>query len=323
MSNDHVLNLAKQVDPKAEPNNIIKLSGGFTSQAYKVAVPGNPFVLLVEREGAVSHTNYGHAYVVLTLLREYNFEHAPHPLWLKEDHSALAISFFDGTASDKFDFNKAHVDTEKLSINIIDSLLDTATITLDEYNQLAAKLNVKQAPIETTQDAARKYGSEWFKIVRQSCPDQTIITWLEPRIELMRSLADKLGHNKPSFGLGDPSNPNILINKDGQFMLIDWDSACFHTAGPEFYVAYTTELTDFMKPHREDLIKHVSNRLHMQEDEFAAKVYEYRRFSGIGDINWAAMMMAKVNSGETEGDITHFRTIANERIALYEKSFER
>jgi aminoglycoside phosphotransferase (APT) family kinase protein len=321
MSSDHILNLARQVNPRAEPNNIIELSGGFSSQAYKIDIPGNPFVLLVERPGAVSQANYGHAYAVLTLLQKHELKHAPLPLWLQEDHNALAISFFDGVASDTFDFEQTHIDTKQLSIDVIDNLFDTSVITMDEYQQLTAELNVKAVPIATTQEAARKYGSEWFEIVRRSCPDQAIITWLGPRIKQMHILADELGTDTPILGHGDPSNPNILVNKEDQFMLIDWDSARFHTTGPEFLVAYTTDLTDFMKPYRQALIEHAAHRLDIPVSEFADKVHEYSRFSGIGDVNWAAMMMAKVNSGEVEGDIDHFRKIAVERIALYEKSF--
>jgi thiamine kinase-like enzyme len=319
---DDVLSLARQVNPDVEQSSILQLSGGFSSQAYKVDVPGSPFVLLIEKAGAVSHANYGHAYVVLTLLQKHNFQHSPKALWLQEDHNALAISFFDGAASDKFNFNEAHVDTKQLSIDIIDSLIDTSIVTLDEYKQRAAELDVKPLSILTTQDATREYGTEWFKIVEKSCPDQAIVNWLRPRIDNMSTLAESIGKNRPAFGLGDPSNPNILIGKDGQFMLIDWESARFHTGGPEFYVAYTTELTDFMKPYRQILIEHVADKLHVSVEEFAAKVHDYRCYLGICDVNWAAMMMAKVNSGETKGDIAHFRGIALERIELYEKSFE-
>jgi aminoglycoside phosphotransferase (APT) family kinase protein len=322
MSNDHVLNLARQVNSEARPDNITELSGGFSSKAYKIDVPKHPFVLLVEREGAVSHANYGHAYVVLTLLQKHDLKHAPRPLWLEQNHNALAISFFNGVASDKFNFNKARINTEQLSIDVIDNLLDSAVITHGEYKQLAEKYHVKPLPVHTPQDGAREYGTNWFKIVQRSCPDQTIVKWLEPKIDLMNTLAENASHNQPMFGLGDPSNPNILINNKGQFMLIDWDSARFHTAGPEFYVGYTTELTDFMKPYRHLLIEHVAQRLHLPVDEFAGKVYEYRRYSGIGDINWAAMMMAKVNSGEIDGTINYFRNIALKRIELYEQSFE-
>jgi hypothetical protein len=54
MSNDYILSLAQQVDQRAEPNVIAELTGGFSSQAYKIDIPGNSFVLLIERETAVS-----------------------------------------------------------------------------------------------------------------------------------------------------------------------------------------------------------------------------------------------------------------------------
>ena len=319
---DSILELARQVNPKVEQQHIVELSGGYSSKAYKINIADSPFVLLIEREGAVSSANYGHSYTVLSLLQKHNLAHAPLPLWLEPNHKALAVSFFEGIAADQFDFAASAIDTEQLSIAVIDNLLDAAVVELNEYKELASRLNVTPLPIQTAQDAAREYGQEWFKIVQKSCPDPSIINWLEPRIETMQRLANTMNRSKPALGHNDPSNPNILLNTKGDFMLIDWDSARFHTAGPEFYISYTTELTDFMKPYSQKLIEHVASKLDMAQDEFANRVHECRRFSSIGDVNWAAMMMAKVNSGEIEGNLENFRNLARQRIARYEQAFE-
>jgi aminoglycoside phosphotransferase (APT) family kinase protein len=319
MIDDEIVTLARNINPKVEPKDIMLLEGGFSSQAYKVSVGDEPFVLLVERVGAVGTVNYGNSYLILTLLKKHGYKYAPQPLWLKDDHQAMAMSYFDGTASDKFDFS--NVNAEDLAIKVIDALLDTIFVTLDEYNELAKKFNVTQNPIQTTQEGAQIYGVEWLEVVKRSCPDIDIINWLEPRVERSVQLAEKLGNHTPTFGHGDPSNPNILIKQNGDFMLIDWDSAKFHTSGPEFYVAYTTHLTDFMGPFRGTLVKHVAKRFNITEEEFATRVTEFRQRTEVFDVNWAAMMMAKVNSGEAEGNINNFRNIANERIKLYEHDF--
>ncbi|MDB5170956.1 MAG: hypothetical protein JWO35_650 [Candidatus Saccharibacteria bacterium] len=323
MSTNLILTLARQVNSKVEQNHISELSGGFSSQAYKVDVAGEPFVLLVQREGAVSQSNYGHTYVVLTLLQRHGFTHAPQPLWLKDDHAALAISFYEGIASDAFDFEQTGINSEQLAIAVMDSLLDAAEVAMDEYKQLAAELNVTPLPVKTPGKAAAEYGTEWLQIVTQSCPDPDIVAWLEPRVQCSVAMAEQFGNNKSLFGHGDPSNPNILLGADGSFMLIDWDSARFQTTGPEFYVAYTTHLTDFMKPYRQTLIAHVAHRLNIPEEELTSRVHEFRRFTEVFDVNWAAMMMAKVSTGEITGDVSHFRAIALERMRIYEQSFEQ
>lgn len=320
---DSILDLARHVNPKVEMKHISPLHGGFSSQAYKIDVDGNLFVLLVERQGSVSDVNYGHAYVVLTLLQKHAYKHAPQPLWLKNDHKALAITFFEGLPSDKLNFHEAHVDPKKLAIKVMDSLLGTASITLGEYELTAKKHSVQLMPVETTMDAAKKYGTVWFETVKQSCPDADIVAWLEQRVERSVKMASSVGNSSPVFGHGDPSNPNILIRQDGSFILIDWDSARFHCVGPEWFVAYTTHLTDFMKPYRETLIGHVAKKLNVTVEELTHKVHEFRRFNEVFDVNWAAMMMAKVNAGEIPGDISEFRKIAQERIKIYEASFER
>ena len=320
MVDDDIVNLAKNIDQEIKPDNITLLQGGFSSQAYKVAPKsGNPFVLLVERKGAVSRSDYGLAYVIYTLLKKHSFKHSPDPLWLSDDHSALAISYFDGFVSNEFDF--AGLDKEQLATQVIDSLLDTAAISLEEYKQLASEFNVTQNPIETSKEGARMYGIEWLEIVKRSCPDQDIINWLETRVERSVRLINQAPEHKPTFGHGDPSNPNILFKANGDFMLIDWGSARFHTSGPEFFVAYTTHLTDFMGPYRETLIKHVAERLNIPIDEFRDRVNNFRMCSEVFDVNWAAMMMAKINAKETDGDINNFRNIAHERIRLYEEDF--
>jgi aminoglycoside phosphotransferase (APT) family kinase protein len=321
---DQILNLAQQVNPNVKKDHISKLSGGFSSQAYKVDGDDGVFVLLAQRPEAVSRSNYGHAYVVMTLLQRHGIAHTPQPLWLKDDQSALAVSYYDGVASDNFDFMQPGINAERIAIEVIDTLLDAAVISQGEYKELAAQLGVRPLPIEASEDAAAKYGTGWLEIVKESCPDQSIIDWLEPRVQRSVAMAGHIGNKKkPSFGHGDPSNPNILLRNDGSFMLIDWGSARFHTTGPEFYVAYTTHLTDFMKPYRQTLIHHVADRLGVSVEEFSDKVYQFRRYNGVFDVNWAAMMMAKINAGEATGDIEQFHRIALERINAYEKSFER
>lgn len=316
-----ILDLARQIDQNIQTNHITVLQGGFSSQAYKVD-PGNrdPFVLLVQRSGGISKANYAHAYVVLSLLDKHQYAPAPKPVWLANDHQALAITLFDGVASDTFQFD-GQIDQEQLAMKVIDSLLDTATITIEEYEAYAKDFGITQAPVHTASDGAQQYGVEWLETVKQSCPDREIIAWLEPRVQQSVAIAKTIDTGKPIFGHGDPSNPNILIQPDGSFMLIDWDSARFHTYGAEFFVAYTTHLTDFMKPYRQKLITHTANRLGVPEEEFGRTVTEFRRYTEVFDVNWAAMMMAKVHKGEAEGDIEHFRSIARERIAIYEQSF--
>ena len=103
-------------------------------------------------------------------------------------------------------------------------------------------------------------------------------------------------------------------------MFIDWDSSRFHVSGPEFYIAYTTHLTDFMKPYRREIIAHVAKREGIEVSELTHRVRSYRRYTEVFDVNWAAMMMAKVADNQIDGDIEEFSKIALERIKVYEES---
>lgn len=320
MGIDQITEIAQKIDPHTKTHMISPLSGGFSSQAYKVNATA-PFVLLVERDGGVSRTNYGHAYVVLTLLNEVGYEHSPRPLWLSEDHRALALEYIEGESAETIDFAKSSMDTMQLAMDVIGSLLDTAIVSYEEYIQTAQKYNVTPLANETPQTAAEQYGTQWFGIVAADCPDAHIVEWLRPRIAQSVALAPSFDTGKPTFCHGDPSNPNILIKPDGTFVLIDWDSARFNQSGPEWMIAYCTHLTDFMKPYRQEIIAHVAEKIGASVDDLTKHVQNYRQFSEIFDVNWAAMMMAKVASGKVEGNLDTFRKIANERIEIYEKSF--
>jgi hypothetical protein len=319
MDRAHIIDIVTPFYPKVTPEQVTPLTGGFSSQAYKIDAP-EPFVLLVERPGAVSASGYGQGYVVLKLLQKHGIGHAPRALWLKEDHTALALSFAPGTPSDTFDFAATDIDTEQLAIEVIDALFDAAVITLEEYRELATEVGIEPMPISTQAAMAETYGTGWLEIVQASCPDSDIVAWLEPRVRHAVAIASQFD-KPPTFGHSDPSNPNILINADGSFTLIDWDTARFSTSGPECYVAYTTHLTDFMRPHRQALIKHVAKRFDIPVETFAAQVEAYRRYNEVFDVNWAAMMMAKAAAGTIEDDVDYFRHIARERIRIYEDSF--
>lgn len=316
-----VLSLARNVDASVQEDNITPLSGGFSSSAYKISLPHDTFVLLIARPGGVSMPNYGHTFVVLSLLQKHKYAYAPQPLWLEEKHTALAIRHFDGMSSDTFDFSLAGIDPLRVSLAVIDALLDTAAIKFDEYSEMAQRIGVVPLAIETASMGAKLYGTQWFEIVKANCPDSHLVQWLRPRVERSMEMAHTFDMREPMFVHGDPSNPNILIGTDGSFLLIDWDSARFKTTWAEYLIAYTTNLTDFMKPYRSEIIAHVASRNGVSVPELTQQVEDTRRFSEVFDVNWAAMMMAKVHCGEVGGDIDHFRSIALERIHKYDQAF--
>jgi aminoglycoside phosphotransferase (APT) family kinase protein len=320
---DVVLNYARQVAPTADPHNITLLTGGFSSQAYKIDTGGQPFVLLTQRPGAAGESRYAHASVVLRLLTRHGFKRAPEALWLDPKHQALALSFLEGTAADNFDFSTATFDTKQLALNVIDGLLDLTAISRQEYEQAAAEYGVAPLPAGTASESAVTYGTDWLVTVEASCPDEAILEWLKLRVP--RAVIDAARFDRSAttslFTHGDPSNPNILIKTDGDWLLIDWDSSKFENYTIPFIIAYTTHTTDFMKPYRADIITHAANRLQMPVAELTQQVQDYRRFNEVFDVNWAAMMMAKVAAGDAEGDIEEFRKIANYRMKLYEESF--
>jgi hypothetical protein len=279
-------------------------------------------VLLVEKEGAVSDSHYGHSYVVLKLLETIGYSYAPRPVWLHPEKTAMIISFFAGHASNEFDFTAASTDPMKLSLQVIDAILDTASIPKSDYDALCKAYNVEPLPVLTTADLAKEIGTDWFTIVKESCPDKDIVDWLRCKVARSVDYANQIVPHPPTLGLGDPSNPNILINESGEFKLIDWDSSSYNTEGPEYYIAYTTHLVDFMKPYKKEIIEHVAKRNGVSYFDLTQRVFEYSRYYQVFDVNWAAMMMAKVHAGEIQGDIDTFRKIAKERIALYEDTFE-
>ncbi len=317
---DSVIDLAREVDTSVEAKDIDAIKGGYSSLAYKINTT-RPFVILVERPGSVSAGNYGQAFVVLSLLKQKGYKYSPEPIWLKSDHKAIAMDFFDGLSSGKFDFAGNDVDPKDASLRVIDALIDTTSITYEEYEREARKNNVEPMPLESRLYAAEIYGVERFKIAEKYCPDTVFVEWLRPRVDFCLNEAKKEKIGNRMFGHSDPSNPNILFKTDGSFMIIDWESARFHTSGPEFFVAYTTKLVDFMKPFKTELIAHVSEKIGMSRDEFAQKVRESGRITGIYDVVWSAMMMGKVAHGEVERDIEEFRELTQERIASYETEF--
>lgn len=317
---NEIVELARNISPEVTSEHIQPLAGGFSSQAFKVNT-GHPFVLLVSRSGGVSKTNYGHGFAVLELLKRHNFKHAPVPLWLKEDRTAIALSYVDGVASNVFNFQANKVEPLSLALQVIDSLFDTTSVSLEEYTRVVNEYGVDPLPAETRQESALKYGTEWFRIVEEFCPDASIVSWLRPRVLRSVETANKARCEDPKFVHSDPSNPNILICNDGTFSIIDWDSARFHCSWAEYLVGYTTHLTDFMKPFYSEIVAHVAHRLGIPEKEFADNVYEYRMYAEIFDVNWAALMMTKVATGDVSDDIEKFRNIAVERIEEYEKTF--
>lgn len=322
MALDEILPLVAAIDPGIGPEHIAPLAGGFSSQAFKVSADP-PFVLLVAKDGGAEHVNYGHAYVVLELLHQRGWSHAPKPLWLSPDRQAVAMSFSPGVPAHHFDFTG--VNKEDLALAIMDSLLDIIAIKEEEYDLVAQKFQVQRPPImETPAEAIRRYGPDWLSFLHDACPDRDVLAWLEPRIQ--RFIESNSRHNtaSPLFIHADLSNGNILLDptQEGAFTLIDWGAARFYAGGVEFLIAYITNLTDFMIPLTKALVTHTARRLGLSETDLSAQVEDCRRSCGISDIYWAALMAAKIHSGQTGGDASEFRRIALERISRYERVCE-
>lgn len=316
MVEDKILSLATAVDSKVEPKHIVPLAGGFSSQAYKVNSE-QPFILLVAKEGGVEAVNYGHTYVVMDMLQQRGWPHAPKPLWLAPDRRALAMSFSPGVPANHFDF--VGVDKEVLALAIMDSLLDIITVEEKEYSLVAKKLDLERASImETPAKTIQRYGADWLRFLHKSCPDRDVLAWLEPRIKGFAEVSERTPITKPLFIHADLSDPNILLTPKGAFTLIDWGAGRFYAGGIEFSIAYMTNLVDFMVPLTKPLVIHTARRLDLNESDLSCRVEECRRACGISDIYWAALMSAKINLGQTSGEATEFRRLALKRIKHYE-----
>jgi len=318
----NTLEFARNIDKNIKESDITLLQGGFSSQAYKIDTDDNSYVLLQQRDGAVSNSKYGHTFVVLKLLESLGYKYSPKPIWVHPEEKAIIISYFDGVASDKFDFNKHSVDQKELSILVIDAVLNTASVPYSDYINLCEKLNFEPHLIQTAVDNAKRNGTEWFEIIEKHCPDKGIVEWIRPRSAQSVRTANSLPQNEPLLRITDPSSPNILIKNNGDFMLIDWDSSSFNTFGPEFYIGYTTHLTDFMEPFKKEITEHVARQMNVPFHVLNERVYDHRYYYEVFDISWAAMMMARVSAGEIKGDINVFKKIAEERIANYINEFE-
>ncbi|HUC96651.1 MAG TPA: hypothetical protein VMR16_03245 [Candidatus Saccharimonadales bacterium] len=320
MPKNKILEYAKNVVPKVTENDISELSGGYSSIAYKVTTK-SPFVLLVQRPGAVNSSSYGHAFVVLQLLKTHGYKYSPLPLWLEPGQKAIAISFFDGVPADKFNFDKSNVNPKDLALKVIDADISASKISWQEYSQSMKNAGLQPLPVRSLTDDCKDYGWGWLKIVKNSCPDKYIKDWLSDRIPAVMQTVSASEETSPTFRHGDLSNPNILINHSGDFTLIDWDSSRFSTSGLEFLIAYATSLVDFMTPYKTEITSRVARYLGVSFESFDKRVYEAKRYNDVVGVNWAAMMMARINAGEIKGETNHFKKIAMDRIKAYEGEF--
>ncbi len=320
MIGEEILELTQQVDPSVTPKDITALNGGFSSQGYEVNA-SQPFVLLTHRAGGVSAPRYADSYVVLKLLEQHGFRHAPRALWLHPEHKAIALSLFKGVAANEYDFIKNRIDSKQLALAVIDELIAVTGLSWDEYAGVSRKLGTEPLPVKTSADSAKQYGTDWLEIVEAGCPDSDIIDWLKLRVPRSVAAMQQQDDKQPNFSHGDSSNPNILIDTSGDWTLIDWDDSGFSYNSIPKIIAYSTHTVDFMKPHRQAIIEHVAPGLSLTPQQLVDQVDDFRRTNEVFDVNWAAMMMARVATSDTHDDIEKFRHLAYERIALYEESF--
>ncbi|HSX43875.1 MAG TPA: hypothetical protein VLE69_01070, partial [Candidatus Saccharimonadales bacterium] len=168
------------------------------------------------------------------------------------------------------------------------------------------------------------YTDRFLKSKKLLGANHELVRWLEPKYQKVVREPFHTFAKKLIFEHSDLSNPNIVIDVDGNTFkigFVDWGSAHFSYSGPEFYIGYMTQLVDFMADYRDELIEYVAKKFNLDPAEFLRSTTEFRKELKVGDIIWAVMMYALCHNGELGQDEKKYLEISNKRIKEYEDEF--
>lgn len=305
--------------------SIKQIPGGHASLAYKVASSQGNFMALVRNSrGIGSGDVYTHQYAILKALEAADYGFSPRPVYLSSDHNLLLMSFEPGKNIGWL--NTTGEDTQETAVKtLVTALLDLQDIPNEHYQKVYKRICGKELQPATAQKNIQTYIVDWFEQALNAHPNKELIEWMRPKVEACKKFAEQ---SKPSdvliFTHGDTSEGNILVTDDLKLKLIDWESSGFYQypeGWQDYCMAYIMNHVQLAQKHKSFAISLVCERLDISKNALEKAIARCQELVKFGDIQWAIMMNSRSAAGQIDGDSNEYLTIAQQRIAEYERDF--
>jgi aminoglycoside phosphotransferase (APT) family kinase protein len=312
--------------PIGNVTSIDLIGNGYASVAYKIISSNGEFIALAQKEDGIEPADYAYHFAILKALETIKYKFAPRAIYVDPRQTVIVMTPVPGEPIGWI--NTASEGQQKRVVNLlIEALLDLRSVSFTECAASYKALTGKDLKAKTIQDNVKHYMTDWFRLAQNGQPDPVLTKWVEPKVELCEEFAK---HTEPSnrrvFVHGDTSEVNILLTRDLQLGLIDWDTSEFNQypeGWDDFGVAYLMNHVPLFQKFRSLAISLLSERTHITVGELEKIILRQQENIKLGDIMWAYMMNARAAAGKIKDNPSKFMKIAQQRISDYESMFAK
>lgn len=245
---------------------------------------------------------------VLAFLGEQNITFVPTLIHFDKENEVLVSSY---VASGHVDFETKN---QHLVALFIKQLVMLHTIPHSIVKAFYIKNKALLPRPLSPSVSLRTYGAKRFEVIKKTCPDKKIVTYLEERLLQIKNSLPKTQRKQYHFlwfDLGDKAS-NVLVENDSLFF-IDFEFAC---------VGYSSELA-WMKIHGglkkstfKRMVTEYSKLSKISEIFLYQEVCTEEKITRLLDVIWAAMKWGEHVGTEEE---QKYKDLTMKRKILFEK----
>ena len=246
------------------------------------------------------------AYVAQGSVRAQGYTFVPAIYFFDAKKDVLIEQDCSGTPCHIDELSDIHIKT------IATQLAQIHSVTQATVQQFCTKHNLALPEIQTPERSLRCYGTERFRLVEALNCDETLISWIRPRLEAaQREVSMMSVANQPHIVWGDIGGNFLVAGETVQF--IDWEFA---------NLAYGHELS-YIKIHSHPtaeqfayLVQQYATYTDLSEVQLQQEIALEERVTRLNDVIWAAMKYAEQKPGTAEAE--QYYALAHKCIHLYD-----
>lgn len=287
-------------------HEIATIKSGHNNHTFLLEKNSEKFVARLGNEEKDGGSSLYNAFWSLKNLEHVGTDFVPKVVYYNREEDLL-VETFVGKEHIKFvDLEEEFIDT------IARQLVEIHSLDYHDMQKFSEEEKIEIPEIQTPLKSIQTFGVDRFKTVKELCPENKVINWIEPKLtQNISTLKDLMDSDEPGLRWGDIGNNTRIENQKVWF--IDWEFSS---------IAYGHELS-YVKIHS-----------HQTDEQFVLLVKKYSEYSGmpekklheeirieeivtrVNDVIWAAMKWGRNKSNKEESE--KYQELTMKRMKLYE-----
>jgi hypothetical protein len=283
------------------------LKDGYNSVTARLTGADGAYVVHIGKDRKDSGSSLYNAYRMLKCLEFYEIDFVPRAHLHDGAKDVLIESFVDGNNVSFSEMDDRHVEL------FAQQLSEVHAIDQKAVRAFCIKQGFEMPEVQTPLQSIEIFGIERFEIVKELCPDQATIDWIQPKLDANILLAEKQSEvSMPGLRWGDIGG-NFIMQNDALWF-IDWEFSSLSCGHELSYIKIHSHPTAEQFRY---LVEAYAKHSDLSKTQLYEEVNTEERITRVNDVIWAAMKW-----GQNKGDARaakKYQELTAKRMRLYEE----